>query len=67
MHVAQIQIPPEWFACEFSQNSGTYWIYRVSQKNLYTFEMAAEWKVYDSGGKGLGVWIAYYLNFHMTP
>ena len=29
--------------------------------------MAAEWKVYDSGGKGLGVWIANGLNFHMTP
>ena len=33
----------------------------MSQKNLYTFEMAAEWKEYDSGGKGLGVWIAYGL------
>ena len=32
-----------------------------------TFEMAAIKKVYDSGGKGLGAWIANGLNFHMTP
>ena len=27
----------------------------IKKKKIYTFEMAAEWKVYDSGGKGLGV------------
>ena len=42
-------------------------IYSVSQKQLHTFEMAAELKVYDSVGKGLGVWIAYGLKFHMAP
>ena len=29
--------------------------------------MAAEGKIYDSGGNGLDVWIANGLNFHMTP
>ena len=42
-------------------------IYRVSQKKLYTFQMAAEWKIFDSGENDLHVWIAYGLNFHLTP
>ena len=37
-------------------------------KNTYTL---LKWlpnnKIYNSGGKGLYVWIAYGLNFHMTP
>ena len=37
------------------------------QKKLYTFEMAAELKIYDSGGKGLDVWIGYGFNCHITP
>ena len=34
-------------------------LYRVSQKKIYTFEMAAEWKIFDSGENDLHVWIAY--------
>ena len=29
--------------------------------------MAAEWKIFDSGENDLHVWIAYGLNFHLTP
>ena len=29
--------------------------------------MAAKNKIYNSGGKGLYVWKAYKLNFHMNP
>ena len=38
--------------------------YRVSQKRLYTFEMAAKWKVFDSGGKVRCIGSLYGLNFH---
>ena len=42
-------------------------VYRASQKKLYTFEIAAKYNIYDSGGKSLHIWIAYELSFHMTP
>ena len=29
--------------------------------------MSAEYKMYDSGGKSLDVWIAYGFNTNMTP
>ena len=29
--------------------------------------MAAEKKIYDSGEKGLDVWIAYGFHFHIIP
>ena len=42
-------------------------LYSASPKKLYTFEMAAKNKIYDSGGKGLYAWKAHRLNFHMNP
>ena len=36
-------------------------------KKLYTFEMAAEYKIYDSGGNFLYVWKAHELKFYMIP
>ena len=38
----------------------------ILKKKLYTFEIAVEYKINDSGGKCLYVWVAYGLNFHLT-
>ena len=41
---------------------------RVSKKKtVYAFKMAAKYKMYDSGGKGLYVYIASGPKFQMTP
>ena len=59
-----------YICCMWRNTSGSGGKYRYSvlcvSKKLYTFEIAAENKIYDSGGKGLDVWIANGLNFHMT-
>ena len=36
-------------------------------KKLYTFEMVAEYEIYNSGKKVVYVWKAHKLSFHMTP
>ena len=39
----------------------------VSKKNYTLFKWLPNKKIYDSGGKGLYVWVAYGLDFYITP
>ena len=43
------------------------YMYITCLKNYSLLKWPLNKTNYDSGGKGLDVWIAYGFNFHMTP